>query len=167
MAADDIAIDIIHVHDEAVANVKWAAGETFSKTYTEEMTEQVPEINRIPSSVDAAVDILESTDIEFTVHERSGNPAEEILKIADELDSDRIVLGVGGQSVVGKSVVRERRAGGDPEQRSAGDGRPRTSIRVIIGRRRTEHSPVVKISLVAPRAQYNRTSPVAVVSQGE
>jgi len=102
MAADDIAIDIIHVHDEAVANVKWAAGETFSKTYTEEMTEQVPEINRIPSSVDAAVDILESTDIEFTVHERSGNPAEEILKIADELDSDRIVLGVGGQSVVGK-----------------------------------------------------------------
>lgn len=102
MAADDIAVDIVHVHDEATTDAEWAAGETFSETYTEEMAEQVPETDRIPSSVDTAVDILDSTDIKHTVHERSGSPAKEILKIADELDSDIIILGVGGQSAVGK-----------------------------------------------------------------
>lgn len=102
MAADDIAIDIIHVHDEATTDAEWAAGGMFSETYTEEMAEQIPETDRIPSSVDAAVDILDSTDIKCTVHERSGSPAEEILKIANELDSDAVILGVGGQSAVGK-----------------------------------------------------------------
>ena len=46
--------------------------------------------------------MLESSGVEFAIHERPGNPAEEILELAAERDSDGIVLGVGGHSPVGK-----------------------------------------------------------------
>ena len=90
--AGEIAVDILHVHDEAAApNAGWAAGGGFSETYAEEMAEQVRDVDR-----------LESADVEFAVHERSGEPATEILAFAAERDSDVIVLGVDGRTPVGK-----------------------------------------------------------------
>ena len=102
-SAEDLAVDILHVHDETSApDAEWAAGGGFSETYAEEMAEQVRSTDRIPSSVEAAVDPLESAGVEFAVHERSGDPATEILNFAAERDSDVIVLGVDGRTPVGK-----------------------------------------------------------------
>lgn len=101
--AGDLAVDVVHVHDDvSTAETEWVAGDTFSETYAEEMAETVRETDRIPSSVETAVERLEASDVEFTVHERSGDPAEEILDLASELDSDAIVLGVDHRSPVGK-----------------------------------------------------------------
>ncbi|WP_121741077.1 universal stress protein [Natronorubrum halophilum] len=99
----DLAVDVVHVHDEATTpDVEWAAGSGFSETYAEEMAKSVRKADRLPASVEAAVDRLESSDLEYAVHERTGGPAETILAVADELDSDVIVLGVSKRSPVGK-----------------------------------------------------------------
>jgi nucleotide-binding universal stress UspA family protein len=102
VVAGDLAVDVLHVHDESTTDAEWAAGSEFSETYAEEMAEQVRNTDRIPSSVKAVVDLLESNDLEFAVHERSGEPAKEILEFAAERDDDVIVLGVTGRSPVGK-----------------------------------------------------------------
>lgn len=100
--AGDLAVDIVHVHEDVSTDTQWAAGESFAETYAEEMAEEVRNTDRIPSSVETAVDLLESSDLEFTVHERSGNPATEILEFAADHDSNVIILGVSGRSPVGK-----------------------------------------------------------------
>ncbi len=103
VTAGNLAVDVVHVHKEAsAADAEWAAGDAFSETFAEEMAEEVRNADRIPESVETAVDLLESSDLEFTVHERAGEPAEEILELASDLDSDSIVLGVGRRSPVGK-----------------------------------------------------------------
>lgn len=103
VAAGALAVDVVHVHDDvSTTDAGWAAGDSFTETYAEEMAEKVRNADRIPSSVETAVDVLESSDHEFAVHERSGEPAEEILEFAAELDSDVIVLGVSRRSPVGK-----------------------------------------------------------------
>ena len=100
--SSEFAVDICHVHDDVSApDAEWAAG-GFSETYAEEMAEQVGEADRLPKSVAAAVDILEASDVECTLYEESGDPAETILERAEDLDSDVIVLGVGKHSPVGK-----------------------------------------------------------------
>jgi nucleotide-binding universal stress UspA family protein len=103
VAAGDLAVDLLHVHEEVPGtDAQWAAGEGFADAYTEEMAEEVRSTDRIPSSVEAAVDLLESSDLEFAVHERSGKPAEEIIEFAAEHDSNAIILGLSGHSAVGK-----------------------------------------------------------------
>lgn len=103
VAASDLTVDVVHVHkDVSTTDAEWAAGGGFSETFAEEMAKEVRNTDRIPSSVETAVDLLESSDYEFTVHERSGEPAEEILELAAELDSNVIILGVSGRSPVGK-----------------------------------------------------------------
>lgn len=103
VAAGDLTVDIVHVHkDVSTTDAEWAAGGSFSETFAEEMAEEVRNIDRIPSSVETAIDLLESNDHEFTVHERSGEPAKEILELAAELDSNATILGVGRRSPVGK-----------------------------------------------------------------
>lgn len=102
-AADELEVDILHVHrDVSASDAQWAAGEGFADSFAEEMAAEVRDLDRIPSSVEAAVDLLESSDHGFTVHERSGEPAAEILDFAAEHDSDVIILGVSGHSPVGK-----------------------------------------------------------------
>jgi nucleotide-binding universal stress UspA family protein len=103
VAAGDIAVDIVHVHEEAsTTDPQWAAGESFSDAFTEEMAEELRNVDRIPSAVETAFHLLESNDVEFTVHERSGEPAVEILEFAEERDSNVITLCVSGRSPVGK-----------------------------------------------------------------
>lgn len=103
VAIGDFAVDVLHVHDEVpTSEAEWAAGDSFADAYTEEMAEAVRDTDRIPSSVEGAVDVLESSDHEFAVHERTGEPAKEILDFVAELDSDAIILGVSRRSPVGK-----------------------------------------------------------------
>ena len=103
VAAGDLLVDVVHVHDDvSITDPEWAAGSSFAETYAEEMAENVRNADRIPSSVEAAVESLKSSDIECAVHERSGEPAEEILEFAVEHDSDAIFLGVSRRSPVGK-----------------------------------------------------------------
>ena len=103
VAIGDLAVDILHVHDEVPASdAEWAAGDSFADAYTEEMADAVRDADRIPTSVEAAIDTLEDSGYEFAVHERSGDPASEILDIAAELNSNAIVLGVSRRSPVGK-----------------------------------------------------------------
>ena len=102
-AAEAVLVDVVHVHDETTPDAEWAAG-GFSKTYTEEMAANVRESSRIPASVEAVIDVLEDADVEYAVHEASGEPAEAILTLATEQDSDVIVLGNGNQSPVGKML---------------------------------------------------------------
>ncbi|SIR62556.1 universal stress protein [Natronorubrum thiooxidans] len=101
--ADEIHIDVVHVHDETTPDAEWAAG-GFSESYTEEMAANVRESNRIPAAVEAVVDSLEAGDVEYVVHEAVGEPAETILELATEQDSDVIMLGNGDQSPVGKML---------------------------------------------------------------
>ncbi|QFU81227.1 universal stress protein [Natronorubrum aibiense] len=100
-AAEDVFVDVVHVHDETMPDAEWAAG-GFSETYTEELAENIDQ--RIPSSVAVAVDDLEAADVEYAVHETAGEPAETILEAVTELDSNVIVLGSGDQSPVGKML---------------------------------------------------------------
>ncbi len=103
VAAGDLTVDILHVHeDESTTDPQWAAGEGFAESFAEEMADKVRSSDRLPSSVETAVDRLESGDHEFTVHERGGEPAVAILEFAAEHDSDTIILGVSGRSPVGK-----------------------------------------------------------------
>lgn len=99
----DLTVDILHVHEgESTTNPQWAAGEGFAESFDEEMAETIGSTDRIPSAVEIAVDRLASSDHEFTVYERGGEPAVEILEFAAEHDSDTILLGISGRSPVGK-----------------------------------------------------------------
>ncbi|ELY51188.1 universal stress protein [Natronolimnohabitans innermongolicus] len=101
-ADDGIAVDLLHVHDDlSASDAEWAAGGGFAETFAEEM-EAVRGADRLPASIEAAVDVLEGSDVEFAVHETSGEPAVKILEAATEFDSNAIVLGVGRRSPVGK-----------------------------------------------------------------
>ncbi|MEA1930276.1 MAG: universal stress protein [Euryarchaeota archaeon] len=103
LATGDLAVDILHVHEgDSTTDPQWAAGEGFAERFDEAMAETVRSSDRLPTSVVTAVDLLEASGHTFTVHERSGEPAVEILDFAAEQDSDTIVLGVTGRSPVGK-----------------------------------------------------------------
>jgi|AntRauTorckE6833_2_1112554.scaffolds.fasta_scaffold01433_3 nucleotide-binding universal stress UspA family protein len=103
VATGDLTVDILHVHEgETTTDPQWAAGEGFAESFAEEMAETVRNTDRLPSAVETAVDLLEGSDYEFTVHERGGEPAVEILEFAAEQDSNTIILGVTGRSPVGK-----------------------------------------------------------------
>lgn len=100
-AADEIAVDVLHVHEKGSApDAEWAAG-GFAETFAEEM-ESLQAVDRIPGSVEAAVEILEAAGIEHAVHETAGDPAEAIFEAAAEFDVDAIVIGLGRRSPVGK-----------------------------------------------------------------
>ncbi len=101
-AADDYVVDVLHVHDEvSLPDAEWAVG-GFFETYAEEMSEAIREVDRLPASVDAAIEVFEDAAVEYVVHETVGTPAEAIIETAAELDSDEVVLGVSKHTPVGK-----------------------------------------------------------------
>ncbi|AXR78624.1 universal stress protein [Natrarchaeobaculum sulfurireducens] len=101
-AADDHVVDILHVHQEvSLPDAEWAVG-GFFETYAEEMADVIREVDRLPASVEAAIEVLEDAGMAYAVHETVGTPAETIIDAAAELDSDEIVLGVSKHTPVGK-----------------------------------------------------------------
>lgn len=102
--ADEIVVDVVHVHEERAApDVEWATG-GFADEFAEAMNENVRNTRNLPDSIDRAVETLESAGIEYAIHETTGDPAEAILAIADEYGSDAIVIGVRKRSPVGKVI---------------------------------------------------------------
>lgn len=100
-AGEELAVDVVHVRDEATGgDVGWAVG-GFSEEYAEEMAE-IQADRDLPASVETAVDTLADSDARYAVHETAGDAAEKILEAADEFDVDAIVLGVSRRSPVGK-----------------------------------------------------------------
>ncbi len=56
-APGDLAVDVVHVHDEvSTPDAEWAAGGSFAETYAEEMADHVRNADRIPSAVEVAVE---------------------------------------------------------------------------------------------------------------
>ncbi|SDJ53465.1 universal stress protein [Natronorubrum texcoconense] len=101
-AADECTVDILYVHSDVSApDAEWAAG-GFSETFAEEMAENAAARQRLPNAVEVAIDVLESGDVDWSLHETTGEPAEAILEFAGEVGSDVIVLGIGTESPVGK-----------------------------------------------------------------
>lgn len=101
---DALSIDVLYVHEDVgTPDVEWAAG-GFAEEYIEEMNENVREYTNLPDSVDIVAGTFEEADIEFTIHETTGDPAKAILTIATEFDSDAIVVGIRRRSPVGKVI---------------------------------------------------------------
>ncbi|ELY66992.1 universal stress protein [Natrinema versiforme] len=100
-AATDVSVDVLHVRDDAGGtDAEWAAG-GFAEEYADEM-ERLQGDDSLPGSVEAAVDVLEEGNLEWTVRTATGDSAETILEAAAEYDSDVIVIGVRSRSPVGK-----------------------------------------------------------------
>lgn len=96
----------------AVANYP-AAAETFEVIALHVVKEvqsdeggkiRVEEYAELPESASKAVEFLESEGITARADQRSGDPAEEILRSAREAEADQIVLGGRKRSPVGKAV---------------------------------------------------------------
>ncbi|MFC4438706.1 MULTISPECIES: universal stress protein [Natrialbaceae] len=99
---DDVFVDVVHVHEGMSGpDAEWAAG-GFSEEYAEKMDENVRRRASLPASVETVTEILESSAVEYAVHESVGEPAETILAAASERDSDGIVIGIQKRSPVGK-----------------------------------------------------------------
>ncbi|WP_306052269.1 universal stress protein [Natronococcus wangiae] len=100
--ADDVFVDVVHVHEGMSGpDAEWAAG-GFSDEYAEQMDESVRNRAELPAAVEVVTERLESSDVEYEVHESVGEPAETILAAASERDSDAIVIGIQKRSPVGK-----------------------------------------------------------------
>jgi len=98
---DELTVDVLHVYKDPTArDAEWAAG-GFADAYVSELAEREVKERR-PASVETALESLESADIEHTLHETGGKPADTILEAAEELDVDSIVIGIGEQTPVGK-----------------------------------------------------------------
>ena len=99
---DEITVDVLYVHEKTAASEgEWAAG-GFAEEYLEEMTENVDQYGSLPDSVDTVAAVFEDAGIVFGVHETEGEPASAILTVAEEFDSDAIVLAARSRSPVGK-----------------------------------------------------------------
>ncbi|AFZ74789.1 universal stress protein [Natronobacterium gregoryi] len=101
-AADDHVVDVLYVHEEVtLPDAEWAVG-GFFETYAEEMADAIREVDRLPASVEIAIEVLEDAGVEYAVHETVGTPAEAIVETVAEFDSDEVVLGVSKHTPVGK-----------------------------------------------------------------
>lgn len=100
---ENVTVDVLHVHEAVDApDVEWAAGGGFSEQFAEEMRENVQDLQGVPDSINHVVDRFEAAGVEYSVHEVTGEPAEAILAMADERDSDAIVIGARRRSPIGK-----------------------------------------------------------------
>ncbi|WP_222918453.1 universal stress protein [Natrinema sp. SYSU A 869] len=100
-ATTDVSVDVLHVREgESGTDAEWAAG-GFTEEYAAEM-ERVTDDEALPESVEAAVDVLDASDLKWTIRTATGDPAATILEAAAEYDSDVIVIGVQNRSPVGK-----------------------------------------------------------------
>lgn len=77
-----------------------------AKTTGDELTVAIvenPESDRTPDEVEAAVEgVLSETGVEAAVRHVSGHPGSQLVEIAESEDFDRIVLGGGERSPMGK-----------------------------------------------------------------
>lgn len=97
-ATEDVRVELFHVRKE----LEFA--EDDSEVRIGEILTDVgdADLEELPDTVAYARDELEAAGVEATVNAATGNPAAAILDVAERWDADEIVLGVRGQSPVGK-----------------------------------------------------------------
>lgn len=95
--ADAIHVDVLHVFEQIDLPTE-EAGEGF----IDDLHGEIADIRELPQAVDTVVTGLQDAGVDVTTHSVTGDPAQAILKAADELEADAIVLGVRRRSPVGK-----------------------------------------------------------------
>ena len=95
---DDIEVTLLHVFESEVPDTIWIAG-----GYSDEIEEELDD-PPLPSAVEHAHKKLADAGISSSVEGRSGDPAEEILSVAEEIDCDSIFMGARRQSPIGKVI---------------------------------------------------------------
>lgn len=95
--ADSIHVDVLHTFEQIDLPTE-EAGEGF----IDELHRDITDIREPPQAVDTAITGLRDAGVDVTFYSVTGEPAHAILKTADELDVDALVLGVRRRSPVGK-----------------------------------------------------------------
>lgn len=90
LASDSIRAVVVHVAREVRSD---EGGPIDMQEYSE-----------MPESVLEVRDHLESADIDTRIERRSGDPAEEILKVVQKEEADWVVVGGRKRSPVGKAI---------------------------------------------------------------
>ncbi len=86
----------VHV---TILNVK---KETEYREDSVERSEDWYDPEEFPPSVDKAAEILENAGVAFEKRRRHGDPSEEILEMANEIEADRIIMAGRKRTPVGK-----------------------------------------------------------------
>lgn len=99
VADEEIEAHVLYVYEEIDS-----PDDEVGPTYIDDLNESPDDIEGVPNTVDDVVAAFEERDIDPTVHELVGDPADAILRAADDLDVDAVLLGVRDRSPVGKVV---------------------------------------------------------------
>lgn len=91
-AGDSVSVTILNVQQEV--DVVDDGGRVSSEEWYDETD--------YPESVDKTKAYLDDAGVEVTIRREHADPAEAILKVADEIDADRIVISGRKRSPVGK-----------------------------------------------------------------
>lgn len=89
-APEEVEVVVLHVAKEVQSD---EGGKIRIEEYTE-----------MPNSASQALEYLEAEGVAARAEQRSGDPAEEIVRTAREVEADQIVLGGRKRSPVGKAV---------------------------------------------------------------
>lgn len=89
-APESVKVVVVHVSREVQSD---EGGEIHTEDYSE-----------LPDSVSQAIKFFEREGITAQIEHRSGDPDEEILRVARDIDADQIVLGGRRRSPVGKAI---------------------------------------------------------------
>lgn len=94
---DNVHIDVLHVYEE----IDSPADEGGS-TYINEVNENLADLQGLPDTITTAVEALEDAGLETSVHDVPGKPAVAIIELAEEYESDLIVVGTRRRRPIGK-----------------------------------------------------------------
>lgn len=99
VAEEEIEAHVLYVNEEIDV-----PDEEVGPTNIDDLDESADDMRGVPKSVEEVVAAFEERDIDPTVHELVGDPANAILAAADDLDVDAVLIGVRDRSPVGKVV---------------------------------------------------------------
>lgn len=93
-ASESVEVSILNVLQE------FEVSDEYGRTDSEDLYDE----KDIPKSAVVISDYFEDQDISASLQRKHGDPAEEIIDVADELDADAIVMGGRKRSPVSKVV---------------------------------------------------------------
>lgn len=99
-ASNSVEVTVLHVHKDVKAPPSAAVQEPPRRTDPGDVVDQ----EVIPESVERVTDMLGTNDVTYTVRTERGDPAEEILRVADEIEADMIHIGGKKRSPAGKAI---------------------------------------------------------------